>query len=270
MSIERIKIISSITDESKEVERQLQTKLLIRKFELVETNPDLVIAIGGDGTLLGSIIQEQYSNKPLYVGINTGTVGFLQEVETKEIERFLELLENKQYKTEKLFLVASTIYTPMRKIQTYGLNDIVIYPAREIGRTVRINISIDGEPLEYFCGDELIFSTATGSTAYNASAYGNIIYNPNNAQVLQMMLCHPSIAHPYKVVYNGLTFLNNERITVTPPERSNKLEIDSDGKTVYSGDVVKLDVAIGKRFIRRMKISDISYVSRLRSKFLES
>ncbi|MDE0375870.1 MAG: NAD(+)/NADH kinase [bacterium] len=146
---------------------------------------DLVVAIGGDGTVLKAVRLGRGSGAPV-CGINDGRLGYLAEALPDDLPAFLDRMAAGAWLTsERMLLAASINGAP----PTIGLNDVVVEKV-ENQRTVRLAISIDGEPFINYPADGVVVATATGSTAYNLSAGGPLI-DP----ALEVMVMTPVAPH---------------------------------------------------------------------------
>lgn len=140
---------------------------------------DILFVLGGDGTLLAAARRLHGRNIPL-LGINIGTLGFLTSVEVNEVDKALELLQSGGYVIEERNMLMTRFETS-RTMETFiALNDVVVTKGTN-GRMMKYEIFIDGNYATSFRGDGVIFSTPTGSTAYNLSAGGPILYPTLNA-----------------------------------------------------------------------------------------
>jgi NAD+ kinase len=131
---------------------------------------DLCCTVGGDGTLLGAVREAARTQTPV-VGINQGKLGYLTAFSSEEaVHLFPRLLAN-EYRLETRTLLSVTLSNGQTSV---ALNDIVI-KEKNSAHMIHLAVSCDGLPVtEYRC-DGLIFSTPTGSTAYNLSAGGPLI-----------------------------------------------------------------------------------------------
>lgn len=135
---------------------------------------DLVIVLGGDGTIL-RVVRELDGAAAAILGVNLGNLGFLTSVRCDEMKRAIGEILRGQYEVSERHTLTTTLLRGGKKVETHAaLNDAVISRGA-FSRIVRLKLSIDGELLtEYVC-DGMIFSTATGSTAYSLSAGGPIL-----------------------------------------------------------------------------------------------
>lgn len=152
------------------------------------TGCDAVLAVGGDGTFLRANRIALAHELPL-LGINLGTVGFLSEVEWEQIGAAFCALAQDNYTIEKRMLLEARI----GEERFYALNDIVLSRGG-YARLIGLNVSMEGERLDPYIGDGLIFSTPTGSTGYSLSAGGPIVHPRLECIVVTPICCH-SLQH---------------------------------------------------------------------------
>ena len=134
---------------------------------------DLVIVLGGDGTILGVARNfSRYINCPI-LGVNIGNLGFISSVEFKDLELALKAIKAKNYKVEKRMMIETSI-NEKEFIDNKALNDVVIARGT-LSRMIHYTVLIDGEEYSSFKGDGVIISTPVGSTAYSLSAGGPLI-----------------------------------------------------------------------------------------------
>jgi len=151
---------------------------------------DLIVVIGGDGTLL-TIARTRGSESVPILAVNLGNVGFLTEVTRKELDAALARLLSGDYETEERMMLeyeATLDGKPMAG--GYALNDLVI---REDEHLVELDVYMDEEYVVRLRGDGLIVSTPTGSTAYSCSAGGPIVH-PSCGGILLTPICSFALA----------------------------------------------------------------------------
>ncbi|MFY0673469.1 MAG: NAD kinase [Bacteroidia bacterium] len=143
--------------------------------QLAAFKPSAFLSIGGDGTLLDSVLYVKESNVPV-LGINTGRLGFLSNTSPNELEKSLELIIGQDYEIEKRSILSCTVEGP-NKLTTYALNDISVHK-RDTSAMITIHCYLNGEPFNTYWSDGLLVSSPTGSTAYSLSCGGPILF-PN-------------------------------------------------------------------------------------------
>ncbi|HEX6159032.1 MAG TPA: NAD(+)/NADH kinase [Thermoanaerobaculia bacterium] len=150
---------------------------------------ELLITFGGDGTLL-SVARHAPEHVPI-VGVNMGTLGFLTEIRVEEFPQVLELALDGMYEVEPRVTFTVSVAGPGRDgSKRYRvLNDCAINKSA-VARIIEMKVSVAGLFVSTFRGDGLIVATPTGSTAYNLSAGGPIIYPTMNAVVITPICPH--------------------------------------------------------------------------------
>ena len=149
---------------------------------------DLLITFGGDGTLL-SVARSAPTGVPV-LGVNMGTLGFLTEVAVEEFPAVLETVLSGKYSAEERVTFDVFVEGPQREKRTYRvLNDATINKSA-LARIVEMRVTVAGQFVSIFRADGLIVSTPTGSTAYNLSAGGPIVYPTMGAIVLTPICPH--------------------------------------------------------------------------------
>lgn len=178
---------------------------------------DLVISLGGDGSVLRAAKTALAYGKPL-LGINSGRLGYLCAISFSELDNFNELFDGLYLSQRHLLEVHSG------EKRYIAVNDIV-FAKKNIGSTVDLVISVDDERELKMRGDGIIFSTATGSTAYNLSAGGPML-SPDLDAFVMTPIC-PHSRQEYPVVLS-------ENHTVNISERYKEADIFVDGAFVDS------------------------------------
>ncbi len=135
---------------------------------------DLIITLGGDGTLLRAVRAGAHCGVPA-IGAKLGHVGFLSELKPNEFSQHLAQLLEGKYWVEERMMARAHLYRAGKHQGSYeAINDVVMSRGR-LARVIRIHITIDGEWLDEFAADGAIVATATGSTAYSLAAGGPIL-----------------------------------------------------------------------------------------------
>ena len=227
-------------------------------FDKMCEEADFLVSLGGDGTLL-SLVRRSYGYHKPIVGINAGNLGFLADITIDEVDTFLDQLLNGEYRIGNRMMIAGYIKKASGdKIDFFALNDVVITSPTP-SKMVKVNASIGGERFNSYTGDGLIISTATGSTAYNLSAGGPVVY-----PLTQALIITPVMAHS----------LTNQRPLVVPADFSIELDAEKydaiasiDGQELYEleeGDILHVGGALeGAKLLHK---KDRNYFSVLREK----
>ncbi len=168
---------------SKRTAKMIQDELVKQGLVFTISNPDLVICVGGDGTLLHAIHQwrsqlEQVS----FVGIHTGTLGFYTDYQVDEVAQLIEDIHSKVPEMEEKRLLEAHCKGITTTNPIYALNEIRV---ESIIRTQTIDVTINQDYFERFQGNGLCISGQDGSTAYNRSANGAILWK--GLELLQMI-----------------------------------------------------------------------------------
>lgn len=182
--------------------------------EEIAVECDIIIAIGGDGTILTASAQASANNKPL-LGINTGRLGFMASMERDELEGLARLKTGDYCTEERMMLDASLVRDGETVSSHTALNDVVI--ARPYSKITDYEILTDGIVVSSMRSDGMVFATPTGSTAYALSAGGPIL-EPETECIQLTPICPHSLF---------------SRTMVFKSERVLEVRHYSDGGSVY-------------------------------------
>jgi len=161
------------------------------EFDLLCKEKDFLITIGGDGTLI-STARRAYKFEIPILGINLGSLGFLTSVCPDTLENFLDEFKNRDlYYIDNRMMIESELNLK----KSISFNDIVIR-SKSIAHMVKIDGFIDGKKFNSYFGDGLIISTPTGSTAYNLSSGGPIVYPLTKAFIITPISPHSLTQRP--------------------------------------------------------------------------
>jgi NAD+ kinase len=196
---------------------------------------DLVVVLGGDGTLL-SVARHLGSRDVPILGVNLGSLGFLTEVSTDEMIQTLDLcIEGRAFIQRRMTLDA-TLHREGAVLATYScLNDIVVNKSA-MARIIEVRIEVGGDWLTDMRADGLILATPTGSTAYNLSAGGPILAPGVDGIVLAPLCPHTLTMRP--IVLDG-----KDSVDITLLRGSEEVFLTADGQTgcpVRIGDCVRV------------------------------
>ena len=260
-----VKLFVNDNETSKNVSKIVKEKLESANFQIVEDNYDLAIAIGGDGSFLRMIKSSNFNENCLYIGINAGTLGFAQEVNVEEIDKFILDLENNNYKIENIGIQEIEIKTPDTISKQLSLNEMVI---RDLDlNTVNLKVLVEGMLLEDFVGDGLLLATSFGSTAYNLSFGGSIVYN--TFHTLQLTPIAPLNNKSYRNLLNSIILPDNKEVVIKPFNRTKNLLITVDGDNNFYKNVDYVSSKVSGREIQILRMKDYNFIKKINDKFLK-
>lgn len=194
--IKTFNIIFRDDDISISLAKKIKERLIQESFILDETIPNLVITIGGDGTLLKAVHQYLKScDRVMFCGIHTGTLGFYTDYLANEVDDLLEKIITQDFSVIKYNLVETKVYYNQKVKTIYALNEARI---ENVKQTLIMDIFINDNYFETFRGNGLCFTSPTGSTGY-AKSLGGAILHPKT-KTMQMI----EVASINNVAYRSL------------------------------------------------------------------
>lgn len=196
---------------------------------------DLIVVLGGDGTMI-SAARLIGSNEPLVLGVNYGGLGYLTEQRIEEMIPSVEAVLEGNYKVERrVMLEAEHIRGGEKLARGRVLNDVVINKSA-LARIIEIEVELNELHVNCFRADGLIVSTPTGSTAYNLSAGGPIVYPTMNAVVITP-IC------PFTLTNRPIVMPDDSEINLILNEGSEDVVLTLDGQIGHemrAGDSVRI------------------------------
>lgn len=225
----------------------------------VKDKVDIVIGFGGDGTLISWLSNNNYTNNSKYIGINCGTLGFLQDFDVMDVKEFVDNIQN--YVEEHLSF-ADIIINIDNNVYTYNaLNEFVI--KRLDDKALRVGVKVSDVLLENYVGTGLIFSTPTGSTARNLSSGGSIVCPGIDS--IQMTPIEPnrfigaldkSIIFPKEV---SITLFSNS---------NEEVKVLSDGGEVYTGKFDKITISLSDKQLIKLVDKKVNFFKKVGKKLI--
>lgn len=172
------------------------------KFELFSDREDLgevnmLISVGGDGTLLDVVTIVAQSNIPV-IGINTGRLGFLSSINKNQIPAVVKSIVEGKYTIEERSLLTLSSNINLFENSNFALNEFAIHK-KDVSSLIVVHTYINGQFLNSFWADGLIVSTPTGSTAYNLSCGGPVVFPNTNNFVITPVAPHNLTQRPIVV-----------------------------------------------------------------------
>jgi len=219
---------------------------------------DMLLVIGGDGTVLRVARETASSGAPL-LGINAGRLGFLTTASTSNIETSLKTLWKGRYIVDPLPLIEATGEFDGHKHKAIALNDILISRGAN-PRLIEMEVEVDGEPLTTYRSDGLIVSTPAGSTAYSLAAGGAVV--TPRAEVLTLNpICPQALSNRPLII----SFASTIKVTVLKHRAESYLSADGQMQAeLRKGDQVK--IRRSRQKARLIRLEGNSFFETLRHK----
>jgi len=230
-------------------------------FTALDNSFDLLISVGGDGTILRAVTFLKDLDIPL-IGVNTGRLGFLATIQADEIRDAIEAIQRKDYNiSERSLLEISTVnQNEVIGDLNFALNEIAV-SRKDTTSMISVETKLNGEYLTSYWSDGLIVSTPTGSTGYSLSCGGPII-TPNTSSLILTPIA------PHNLSSRPLVIQDDTEITlkVTGREKNYLVSLDSRIATLENNTEVKIKKAPFK--IKMIELNHESFLSTLRNKLL--
>jgi NAD+ kinase len=222
---------------------------------------ELTVVIGGDGTILRAAELTRESGTPL-LGVNLGHVGFLAEAEHEDLERTIDAIVHRRYTAEERLTIDVHVYRDKELVtSTWALNEASVEKAaRE--RMLEVVVEVDGRPLSRWGCDGVVCATPTGSTAYNFSAGGPIVWPGVEALLMVPISAHALFARPMVVAPTSV--LAVELLART--EGAGVLWCDG-RRTVDLPPGARIEVRRGRSPVRLARLHQAPFTDRLVAKF---
>jgi NAD+ kinase len=250
-----ITVLASVTSDPT---RELKDASHVDEREIA-AKADLVVAIGGDGTLLHAARNVAAREVPL-VGINRGRLGFLTDVSPEHLRDALDAILAGNYLAERRLTLSAAMSGSAAVGELFALNDIVLQKG-DTGRLLDFTTEVDDVYVNTHRGDGLIVATPTGSTAYALSCSGPII-QPNVDALVMVPIC------PHTLSDRPLVLPSSSRIRVTLDNAgASDAHVVCDGESLArmsEGDV--LNISLAKQTVTLLHPREYNYYELLRSK----
>lgn len=230
-------------------------------------NGDLIIAIGGDGTFLHAVTRTHFSKDKIYVGVHTGTLGFLQNLSENDIYALIKYLSYEREITTRRVLIPNISVSLIdgKTLEFKAFNEILI--CGKDYTKIRFREYVNDEFLQDVSGNGIIVSSSTGDTAYSMNAGGAIDFS-NHFQLVCTLLTPIKNAVYDDFILNSIIC---PKITIVPKASKNiQIIIDGIPRQISSELIKSVEVSMldGNSYINKFELSQYSKVRVIREKIL--
>ena len=206
--------------------------LMGQEFDVMCESSDILVTLGGDGTLISAVRRSHEFDIPVF-GIHAGKLGFLADIDLAELDDFILKLVSGKYRIDNRAVLRAELITKEGSNKLVAFNDIVMTRS-SISKMIHLDTFVDDKPFNTYYGDGVIISTPTGSTAYNLSAGGPVLFPLTQVYALTPISPHSLTQRP--VVLPG-----HFTIEIKTSDASALVVVD--GQDMYDfgkGDVIKI------------------------------
>ena len=234
---------------------------ILKDHDYLRRSIDVLITLGGDGTLLDMVTLIHDSGTPV-IGINFGRLGFLASVNKNDIAAAIYAVVNKDFTLDsrELIKIDCDEKENIFGCDNYALNDITIHK-RDDAAMITMHAFLDDEFLNTYWGDGIIISTSTGSTAYSLSCGGPILFPQSESIVVTPI-------SPHNLNVRPIVLPNSSKLAFDVECRSTNYLVSCDSRTAIVGKTMKFTIQKAGFKLNLIRLSNESYLSTLRNKLL--
>ncbi|MFN3873520.1 MAG: NAD(+)/NADH kinase [Ignavibacterium sp.] len=248
----------SLSESDGKVKIEIDDEFIVDDSDLYQQS-DLIISIGGDGTMLATAFNAQQYDKPV-LGINLGKLGFLVEADVSNLDTVIDVIKNKRYTIEERMIIEGNC-TDYKCERMIAINDLVIdkggWP-----KMIELTVWVDGEYVTTFTADGLIAATPTGSTGYSISVGGPIV-SPQ-ADVITL-----SPISPHSLTIRPIVLPSKSEITIKADSLHRDIKVNCDGQRSYSfPPPMEIIIKKSDNSLKLVHTSLTTYFQTLRTKLL--
>lgn len=245
------------------VVQDLQKRLKAKKFIFDAKYPDIVITVGGDGTLINAFHRyESQVDSIRFIGIHTGHLGFYTDWRTYNLKKMVAALCRQEVESADYPLLEVTLVTEANEHQHFlALNESAV---KRVSHTLEADVYINDNLFENFRGDGLCVSTPTGSTAYSKSLGGAVIHP--DLKALQMTEIASINNRVFRTLSSPIVISPKQWITIIPNADHFVMTVDGERKNVMNAK--KMIYRISRHKIRFDRFGHHRFWTRVRSAFI--
>jgi len=218
------------------------------EFDILCQNVDILVTLGGDGTLI-STVRRSFKYDIAVLGVYAGNLGFLADVNLAELDGFVAKLVSGEYRLDERAILEAKFMQNENEVLVYAFNDIVL-TRPSVSNMIHIETLVDSKAFNTYYGDGVIVSTPTGSTAYNLSAGGPVLFPLTNVFALTPICPHSLTQRP--VVLPGEYSIEMK----TPKDKALVIVDGQDMHELEIGESVHIQLASKKvKLIHRIEFN---------------
>jgi NAD+ kinase len=217
---------------------------------------DVLVTLGGDGTLISAVRRSFKHDIPVF-GIYAGNLGFLADINIEELDDFVSHLVIGEYRVDERSILEATFIENGNEVVIYAFNDIVI-TRPSVSNMIHIETLVDSKAFNTYYGDGVIVSTPTGSTAYNLSAGGPVLFPLTNVFALTPICPHSLTQRP--VVLPGKFSIEMK----TTQERALVIIDGQDKHELEAGESIHIQLA--RKTVKLIHREEFNYFDVLKEK----
>jgi len=225
----------------------------------LKENADIILSIGGDGTLLATITLVRDSGIPI-LGINTGTLGFISSVSTDQIEYAINHLLKGEYTIKNRTLLQLNSENNLFGDTNFALNEVTILK-KDTSSMIRVHAFLDDEFINTYWADGLIISSPTGSTGYSLSCGGPIVLPGTNNFIITPIAPHNLNVRPIIVS-------DKSKITLKVSEKDELALVALDSRSRAIGPGLELTIKKAQYKVKLIQFEKQSIISTIREKLI--
>lgn len=216
---------------------------------------DFIIAIGGDGTMLHAARYVQNSSSPV-LGINTGRLGFMANVQPNQISEALDDLAEGRFEVEERAMLNAVT----KDGDVFNALNEFLFTKKDTSSMVSLRADYDGTLLNRFWADGLLISTPTGSTAYNLSAGGPIVMPGTPVMIVTPI-------NPHTLTTRPLVLPSDKKLVVEVEEQPDHILFSCDGR-MFDNSITTVEIQKGEHSIGLVMLKNQTYFETLRNKLM--
>lgn len=218
-------------------------------------NSDFIITIGGDGTMLHAAQFVKHSSAPV-LGINTGRLGFMANVQPSQVEIALDELEHGRFDVEQRAMLHAT----SEEGEEFNALNEFLFTKKDTSSMVTLRAEYDGTLLNRFWADGLLISTPTGSTAYNLSAGGPIVMPGTPVMILTPI-------NPHTLTTRPLVLPSDKNLVIEVKEQPDHILFSRDGR-MFDNSITRITIQKSEYSVGLVMLRNQNYFETLRNKLM--